>query len=160
MVYALVLVPAILMIVGTALIFVLKDTMHAAVSLAFIFILNSLIFLMLDQPLLALIQLFIMVGGVSVYLFVGVASSSYSNFKHTNYFLFAGIAIVLFAITAYGAYSSNAFQSYQLTNSFGISEASAAFSMSSTIISLYAITFMLFILALGSLPLLNRLRVT
>ena len=157
-----VLILAALMIIGTLLMFAFRDVLHIAIALSVIFFVNSLAFLFLNQPLLAVIQLLIMVGGVSVYLFVGVAAASYSHFKYTDYVALAITAIAIFAIMVYGLYSSGTAGSmHGLPNTNQFSSAQIVSSLASryTIIALYAITIMLFLLALAAIPLLKDLMV-
>ena len=80
-------------LLSISLIFVFKDILHSVLSLAMAFFINSLIFLMLEQPLLALLQLFVMVGGISTFLFVGVASVSLSRFGHANLLLLLVLSV-------------------------------------------------------------------
>lgn len=82
------------------LVFALKDVLHAAVALASLFLFNSLFFLLINQPLLAVVQLFIMVGGIATFLFVGVGSAAYSRFLHTRKFVLVVIWAALFAVLA------------------------------------------------------------
>lgn len=162
MIYLIALILAALIVIGASLIFVFKNVLHVAIALSFVFFVNSLIFLLLNQPLLAVIQLFIMIGGVSVYLFVGVAAASYSNFKYTNYIALAAVAVALFAVMTYGAYNTgtvNLAQNQTLTNSYTAIQVVTSLTSRYTIVSLYAITLMLFLLAMAAIPLLNRLRV-
>lgn len=162
MLEVIILILAALITIGALLIFVFKDVLHVAVSLALVFFANSLIFLFLNQPLLAVIQLLIMIGGVSVYLFVGVAAASYSNFRYTNYIAFAVAAIAVFASMTYGLYSSGTvfmLQGMHLSNQYSSAQVVASLTSRYTIISLYAITLMLFMLALAAIPLLKDLRV-
>ncbi len=162
MIYLIALILAALIVIGASLIFAFKDVLHIAVALSFVFLVNSLIFLLLNQPLLAVIQLFIMIGGVSVYLFVGVAAASYSHFKYTNYIALAAVAIALFAVMTYGAYNTGTVslaQNQPLTNSYSAAQVVSSLTSRYTIISLYAITLMLFLLATAAIPILNRLRV-
>lgn len=163
MIYLIALIMAALIVIGTVLIFVLKDVLHVAVALSFVFLINSLVFLLVNQPLLAVIQLFIMIGGVSVYLFVGVAAASFSHFKYTNYITLAAVAIALFAVMAYGAYNTGTLglaQGQTLANSYSAAQVVSSLTSRYTIVSLYAVTLMLFLLATAAIPLLNRLRVT
>jgi NADH-quinone oxidoreductase subunit J len=162
MIYLIALILAALIVIGASLIFAFKDVLHVAVALSFVFLVNSLIFLLLNQPLLAVIQLFIMIGGVSVYLFVGVAAASYSHFKYTNYIALAAVAIALFAVMTYGAYNTGTVSlahSQALANSYSAAQVVSSLTSRYTIISLYAITLMLFLLATAAIPILNRLRV-
>ncbi|MCL4379541.1 MAG: hypothetical protein M1160_01945 [Candidatus Marsarchaeota archaeon] len=153
---------AALIIIGSLLIFVLKDVLHVAVSLSAVFFINSLIFLFLNQPLLAAIQLLIMIGGVSVYLFVGVAAASYSHFRYTNYAALAVAAIAIFATMAYGLYASGtaaALHSLVQSNQFYTAQIVSSLTSEYTIMALYAITTMLFLIALAAIPLLKELTV-
>lgn len=157
-----VLVLAALMVIGTLLIFVFRNVLHVAVALSIIFFVNSLVFLLLNQPLLAVIQLLIMIGGVSVYLFVGVAAAGYSNFKYTNYAALAVTAVAIFLVMLYGLYSSGTAGSINglpLANQFSSSQIISSLTSRYTIVSLYAITIMLFLIAIASIPLLKDLRV-
>ncbi len=157
-----VLILASLMVIGTLLIFIFRDVLHVAVALSILFFVNSLVFLLLDQPLLAVIQLLIMIGGVSVYLFVGVAAASYSNFKYTNYVALAVTAVVIFLVMLYGLYSSDTVSSIHglpLANQFSSPQIISSLTSRYTIASLYAITIMLFLVAIASIPLLKDLRV-
>ena len=93
-------------LLSIALVFVFKDVLHSVLSLAMAFFVNSLMFLALDQPLLALLQLFVMVGGIATFLFVGVASVSISRFEHTNLLLLLILAAVFFMVSFYLAAST------------------------------------------------------
>jgi len=111
MVYvALLMLVAALEMLSAILIFWFKDVLHTVLALSFVFIFNSALFLMLSQPLLALIQLFVMVGGVATYAFVAVASESFSRFKHTNYIVLAIGYVAIFSIITYEMLSGNLVQ--------------------------------------------------
>ena len=161
MIYLVTFAAAALIIIASALVFVFKDVLHVAVALTTVFLANSLLFLVLGQPILAIIQLFIMVGGVSTYLFVGVASASYSHFKYINYAALASLALLIFAIMAYGAVRSGTVASAgtaNATNTYSSNQIASSFSSGYTIASMYAIAAMLFSLSLGAILLLNKLR--
>lgn len=152
---------AALITVAALLVFVFRDVLHTAIALSAVFFINSLVFLFLGQPLLAAVQLLIMVGGVSVYLFVGVAAASYSNFRHTNYAALAAVAAVVFAVMAYGAYGSGtlaALHGLQQVNQYSSQQVAASLASRYTIAALYSIALMLFLLALAAIPLLKELR--
>ena len=98
MVYAaLFIAVALLEIFAAILVFVFKDILHVVLSISALFAFNSMMFFILSQPLLALLQLFIMVGGISTYIFVGVASPGYSKFRNANYLAF-GLIYLLFLL--------------------------------------------------------------
>jgi NADH:ubiquinone oxidoreductase subunit 6 (subunit J) len=155
MAYDLVLfaIAALLGIASAVLVFMLKDVLHSVIALTFLFIANSAIFLILGQPFLALLQLFIMVGGVSTYAFVGVASSGYAKFKHTNLTLFALFAIVIFAVLAYKGAPPNAIvQQQNMLSTNYLSQA-----LASNVGLLYIMAIMLFGIALGSILLMKKM---
>ena len=99
---AIFVIAAILEILSATMIFVFKDVLHSVLALSFFFIFNSALFFILEQPLLALLQLFLMVGGVSTFMFVGVGSTSYSKFRHTNFMAFVIIYLMLLLSFSYG----------------------------------------------------------
>lgn len=134
------------------LIFIFKDVLHSVLALSASFLINSLIFLLLNQPLLALIQLFIMIGGISTYLFVGVASSALSRFKHTSYIVLAAVSVVFFVACFYNVATVQftPLQQNALSN-----DAIAAY-ITSSISQLYLIALALFGVALGSIVMLKK----
>lgn len=144
---------ALLELVSIALIFVFKDLLHSVLALAMAFFFNSLLFLLLNQILLALIQLFIMVGGISTYLFVGVASVSYSRFKHTSYTALAVLSVIFFALLTYRSLAvgfptqQQNFLSNNLIRGY----------LSASVALLYMLAFALFGVALGSILLLKKI---
>lgn len=81
---ALFLIVSVIALAFSVLVFVFKDILHAAIALSGVFLMNSLFFIVLSQPLLAVVQLFIMVGGITTFLFIGVAAAPYSDFKYTK----------------------------------------------------------------------------
>ncbi|MGC8537944.1 MAG: hypothetical protein ACP5MZ_03095 [Candidatus Micrarchaeia archaeon] len=134
-------------------VFKLKDILHAAIALASVFFANSIMFLFVGQDLLAILQLFIMIGGVSTYIFVGVASGSFSRFKHTSYVGLAAVSIILAAVLIYPllALGSSATASNALTGS----EISA--DMSSSIQYLYFIVVFVFAVSIGAVIVMKRI---
>ncbi|MDE1869168.1 MAG: hypothetical protein KGH60_04370 [Candidatus Micrarchaeota archaeon] len=142
-------------IILIALIFVFKDVLHSVLALSMAFFFNSVLFLALGQPLLALIQLFIMVGGVSTYVFVGVASISFSNFRHTRFAALAGLSVAAFLILSYKMLSVQLPEAQ--ANVFAINSIGPA--ISSNVALFYVILFMVFSVSLGSILLLKRIGV-
>jgi NADH:ubiquinone oxidoreductase subunit 6 (subunit J) len=134
------------------LIFIFKDMLHSVLALSMAFFFNSLLFLVLGQPLLALIQLLVMVGGISIYLFVGVASAGFSRFKHTNYILLAVISILLFGACFYGAVGMQ----FPVQQQNALSSDAVASYLTSSISQLYVIAFVLFGVAIGSIAFLKK----
>jgi NADH:ubiquinone oxidoreductase subunit 6 (subunit J) len=131
-------------------IFLFRDVMHSALALAIMFLVNSAAFMALGEPLLAIIQLFILVGGVATYLFVGVASDHQSERRHTNFAAFSILSILVFAFVAYpyiGYFTGS--PSAQLTASSISAEFSSGYQL------LYVLVILLFGSALGSILLLK-----
>ncbi len=89
---------SILGLVLATFLFAFKDILHSALALAAVFVVNSLFFLLLAQPLLAIIQLFIMVGGIATFIFVGVASAPFENFNYTKVRRLTLTWLLLFAL--------------------------------------------------------------
>lgn len=145
---------AILEIASIALIYTFKDVLHSVIALAMFFIFNSALFLIINQPLIALIQLFIMVGGIATYAFVGVSSSGYSKFKHTNYYLLVISSVLLFIAFAYSILNANLLVDQQ--NS--ISSSLIAQSIGPNIGLMYVMGLMLFGIGFGSIILMKKMR--
>ena len=144
---------AVLELAAIAFIFISKSLLHSVMSLTLAFVANSALFLAMQQPFLAIIQLFIFVGGISTYAIVGVASAGFSKFPHTNKIAFIGVFIILLAMISYPifgmknvAVSHNPFTSLQVKT--GISSYIGLF---------YLITAMLFGIAIGSIILVKSL---
>ncbi|MGD0728932.1 MAG: hypothetical protein ABR981_02550 [Candidatus Micrarchaeaceae archaeon] len=150
---ALFIIVALLELLSAALIFVFKDILHVVIALASLFLFNSILFFILQEPLFAVLQLFIMVGGVSTYMIVGSGSASYSKFKHTNYYVLASAYIVIFAMLAYGALQTSIAVSEQnvISNSF------IAQSIMSNIGLFYLIALMMFGIGISSIVLMRKI---
>ena len=65
---------AALAVIAAISIFLQKRLIHAVLSLAFAFVSSSLIFFLLGQTLIAILQMLVFVGGLSTYLIVAVAT--------------------------------------------------------------------------------------
>lgn len=143
---------AALEIVSALLVFSLKDVLHSVLALSVAFFVNSLLFLMLAQPLLALLNLFIMVGGVSTYIFVGVASLSYSKFKHTSHIALGVLSLLLFAALFYPVYQSSPNGSEQNL----LTAQMIGSSLTTNIGVLYIVTLVLFGIGLSSILVLRK----
>jgi NADH:ubiquinone oxidoreductase subunit 6 (subunit J) len=86
---------------GALFIFRAREMSHAMVGFLSVAVAGAAFLALLGLPLLALLQLFIMVGGVSTYLFVGVSSESLSKFRHTSFPILVVLAIGLSAVPIY-----------------------------------------------------------
>lgn len=144
---------ALLEIISAVFIFFFRNILHSVIALSMLFVFNSALFLILAQPLLALLQLFIMVGGVSTYIFVGVASPSYSKFKGTNYAVFAAIYLVILLVftVKVAQISPSAIEQNTLSGTL-ISK-----TLSSNAGILYLMTILLFGTGFGSILLMRKL---
>ncbi|MCL5440747.1 MAG: hypothetical protein M1448_02605 [Candidatus Marsarchaeota archaeon] len=137
-----------------SLIFYFKDIMHVAIALAFLFLSLSAVYLILGQPLLAVVQVFIMVGGVSTYLMVGSASAVVSRFKHSNVLAGAILSLVLFGMLFYPVVSSGAFGgSFPLTP---LTASATEAAMESGIAPFYLLATLLFGISIGSIVLFKK----
>ncbi len=144
---------AILDFIAIFSIFVFKDIFHSGIALAFAFLFNSIAFVVVGQPLLAIIQLFILIGGISTYLILGVASYGLSNFRHSNRLLLAILSVVIFIAMSYpliGTTIVSARQNYFTGTAIpgGIVPYVAIY---------YLAAFMVFTTSIGSLLLLKRI---
>jgi NADH:ubiquinone oxidoreductase subunit 6 (subunit J) len=161
MVYFIVLILGVLALAASIFVFIFRNILHIAAAISVLFILNSALFLALNQPTLAVIQLLIMVGGVSTYLFVGVAAIGYSKFKYTNWPALVISAAAIFGILIYGAYNSGSLAmlaSHAAPQAYAANSIAQSFSSGSSVFSLYGIMIMLFGIGIGAIKLLNRLR--
>ncbi len=145
----------IISVIGLAVsffVFTVKDILHAALMLSALFFVNSLYFFMLGQPLLAVVQLFIMIGGITTFLFVGVASAPYSKFKYTSITGLAVLCAIVFIIiilplnyVQITPLQSNIFNSGSIGESLGTS-----------LMMFYLMLLTLFGVALGAILLLKK----
>lgn len=87
---------ALAMVAGAVMVFLRRSVLNAVLYLTVVFGGSAMIFLLLGQTLIAILQLFIFVGGFSAYLIVTVAMerrpASYLNVR-----LFAALAILAVA---------------------------------------------------------------
>ncbi len=147
------IIVALLEIISALMIFVFRDMLHVVLALSVMFIFNSALFLILGQPLLALLQLFIMVGGISTYIFIGVAAGSYSKFKHMNLAVFIALLVIMIALFYFRASQVNVSANEQ--NVLSSQMVSATLTQNAGL--LYVITAMLFGTGLGSIILMRKL---
>ena len=136
------------------LVFLLRDGLHAVIALAASFSFSALLFLVMEQPLIALIQLFVMVGGIATYLIVGVTSVDAHRSAHTNRVAFAFLAAAFFAATFYVT-SGTTFLGAQ---SNILSDQVIASGLSSSASLLFMASFMLFSIGIGAIVLLRKIR--
>ena len=140
-------------IVAAISLLIQKSLFKAAISLAIVFVAVAGFMLFAGQFMVALFQLLILVGGLSTYLIVAVASEREGTFKHVNIGVFAGIFVLLGAILIY-AVAIN-------TPSTSVSVAPGILAeISSSVVNYFglmaAIVFLMFALAIGSILLMKR----
>ena len=92
--YAFAIVAAI-MLISAIFIFVEKKLVHAVIALSFAFLGSALLFFLIGQTLVALLQLIVFVGGFSTYLIVAVATEE-KTAKLINLRNFLVLALMLF----------------------------------------------------------------
>ncbi len=150
---AIVAIIAVLELAAIAFIFISKSLLHSVISLTLAFVANSALFLAMQQPFLAIIQLFIFVGGISTYAIVGVASASFSKFPHTNRLAFVAVFIILLAVISYPVFGmKNTVMQYNQFTALQVKT-----GISSYMGLFYLITAMLFGIAIGSIILVKSL---
>jgi NADH-quinone oxidoreductase subunit J len=136
---------------SAVLIFRFRDMMHSVLALSMLFFVNSLLFLVLEQPLLALLQLFVMIGGVSSFLLVGTASAGLSRFRHTGLAALATLSVTLFAMCFYKFYGM------QVSEQQNVLAAGALGSyLAAGMGQFYVMAFALFGVALGAVLVLRK----
>ena len=145
---------SILEIFALVMLFASKDILHAVLSLSAAFTTNALMLLVLEQPFLALLQLFIMVGGIATYLVVGVASAGVSRFKHTNYAVLDGLTVASFEVILYGLIKVT----IPDTQHNVLSAQAIAAGLSWNITLLYLTVLALFAIGIGAIAMLRRIK--
>jgi len=133
-----------------------KHILHSIIFLSFIFLLNSIIFAMLNQPLLAVVQLFIMIGGISVFMFVGVATEG-RNHALNNLYLFSVLWLILFLLMLLTLYPTSLTLN-QTQAQPGLSSELIAYSISTQAYSFYLMFIVVFLVAVGASVILGKLR--
>ncbi len=137
------------------MIFMLRDILHVGVALSILFFFNSLIFLAADQPLLAIVQLFVMVGGISTYLIIGVASIPVSKFRHARVSYIVAFGIMIFIAMLYPMLSG---MSFSPATPIQLSASALESEMGSHIGVFYVLTLLVFAAGTGSIALFKRIR--
>ena len=95
------LIVAALALTGGLSVFLSRRLLHAVLALTFVFIGSAIVFAFLGEVFIALIQLFVFVGGLSTYLIVAVASeTSHDGFSKARFLsalviIAVGIALIL-----------------------------------------------------------------
>ena len=143
------LLASLTVLAGLAL-FLQKKLLHSVVFLALAAVGSSLIFLYLGQVLVALLQLFIFVGGLSTYLIVAVATEE-KQVKMRS----AAAFVIISAIMSAGLFAA-------VWNTATVGLAGNDFStvaqgaISSYYAFIFAAVFLLFAAALGSVIIIKK----
>ncbi len=138
-------------VAAAIMVFIERRLLNAVVCLAACAAGSSLLFMYLGQTLVGLLQLFVFVGGLSTYLVVAVASEE-RNGATLGRARFVVAAVVIAAVLAVLLNGINPGQP-QTGNSF-VSSAESAFG--SQYAMLYAMAFLLFSTAAGSVLAMKR----
>ncbi len=132
-------------------VFLPKKLLHSVIFLALTAGASSLIFLYLDQVLLALLQLLVFVGGLSTYLLVAIATEEKeAGMRRSGAFVFVIIVILLdFSLFVYNQPVARA-----SGNSFS---ATAQIAFSSYFAFLLISIFLLFAVAISSVLVIKKI---
>jgi NADH:ubiquinone oxidoreductase subunit 6 (subunit J) len=143
---------AVITIVSAFAIFISRSILKSALALAFVFIAVSAVLLLLGQAVIATIQLFILVGGLSTYIILAVASETKPNKSKTNMKIFTILFIVIFAVTSYSILPSILSINTAQNNIY----AAITYAMSQYLLPIYAIILFMFSVAIGSIIIIKR----
>jgi NADH:ubiquinone oxidoreductase subunit 6 (subunit J) len=144
------IVIALFTIAGGLAIFLSRSLLHSVLALTAAFIGSALVFFYLGQSFIALLQLFVFVGGLSTYLIVAVAGEEAPGSLSVMRFVPMLIVIVLGLSTL--LLSAN-LTSTPSGNNFETSAASALASYSPV---LFILALLLFSTVLGSIMIMKR----
>ncbi|HVA82833.1 MAG TPA: hypothetical protein VNF06_01590 [Candidatus Aquilonibacter sp.] len=129
-----------------------KSLFKSAIALAIVFVAVGGFILLTNQSLITLFQLFILVGGLSTYLIVAVASERESEFRHVDMRVFVVVFVIFGALMAYAIGTST--PSPTPTTPGILAE--VANSISSYYAIMGAIVFLMFALGIGSIMLIKK----
>ena len=130
-----------------------KSLFKSAIALAIVFISVGGFIMLTGQTLITLFQLFILVGGLSTYLIVAVASERESVFRHVDMRVFAVVFVIFGALMAYAVATNTPSSAAQATPG-GLAEVAA--SINSYYALMGAIVFLMFALGIGSIMLIKK----
>lgn len=146
------LIVAPLVVIASIMIFVQKKIIYSVLSLTAVFLGSAIVFYLLGQTFIAILQLIIFVGGLSTYVMVAVATEE-KNLKLISLPFFFVIAIILFAgLTLILNYLP--VQNPAATNpDFLIA---ASYALQSDYVLLYLIALLLFAVTIGGTLVIKR----
>ncbi|MDE1869608.1 MAG: hypothetical protein KGH71_01315 [Candidatus Micrarchaeota archaeon] len=129
-----------------------KSLFKSAISLAILFVAVGGFILLTNQTLITLFQLFILVGGLSTYLIVAVASERESAFRHVDMRVFAVVFVLFGALMVY-AIAINAGPAAPTTPGI-MAEVSSAIGSYYGLMG--AVVFLMFAIGIGSIMLIKK----
>jgi NADH:ubiquinone oxidoreductase subunit 6 (subunit J) len=147
-------VSVIVAVVAALSVFRAKEMSHAMVGFLFVSVSTAALLALLGLPLLALLQLFIMVGGVSTYLFVGVSSENLSRFRHTSFPVLFILAICLAVVPVYKVLAAGT--ASPVTGALG--SATIAAGISGNLALFYMLGVLLFGIGIASIVMMRSFR--
>lgn len=130
-----------------------RSLFKAAIALAIVFVAVSGLIFLTSQTMVTLLQLFVLVGGLSTYLIVAVASERQATFRHVDIGVLAVVFVALGAVMLYA--TVNATQSTSVQTAPMIAPEIVA-AIDANIALLGAVVFLMFALAIGSIMLIKR----
>lgn len=129
-----------------------RNLFKAAIALAIVFVAVAGFIAVAGQTIIALFQLLILVGGLSTYLIVAVASEKESSFRHVDMRVVT-IVFVLFGALIFYSVAANSHPA-SLGNAGILADITAA--MKGYFAFMAAIAFLMFAIAIGSVLLIKR----
>jgi NADH:ubiquinone oxidoreductase subunit 6 (subunit J) len=147
-------VSAALAVCSAFFIFKAREMAHAMVGFLGLSIAAAFVLALLNLPLLALLQLFIMVGGVSTYLFVGVSSENLSRFKHTSFPVLVALSVALAVVPIYKILSAYTLELQVNT----LTPSVISSSLSSNLPLFYMLALLLFGIGISSILMMRSFR--
>ncbi|MCL4364939.1 MAG: NADH-quinone oxidoreductase subunit J [Candidatus Marsarchaeota archaeon] len=142
---------AALVITSSILVFVQKRLIHAVIALAVVFFGSALVFFIIGQTLVALLQLVVFVGGFSTYLIVAVATEE-KNARLIRFPVFAVLSVLLFAGIVF-ALQGIPSQQFGEGNNFLTAAASA---LATDYAMLYIMAALLFAATIGGVMIIKK----
>ena len=134
-------------------IFLLKKLSYAVIALSLVFLGSSFVFLLINQDAIALLQLLVLVGGLSTYLIVAVSTEEHqlALFK-PGYFVIALISLFL----SFSILFNPSFAPQISTEQALDFAASAGAAIASGYALLYIAVAMLFVVVVGAVVVLKE----
>lgn len=133
-------------------VFAEKSIFKSALALAATFFIVSISLLLLAQPVIAVIQLFVLVGGLSTYAIVAVASETKAHSYKINPKTMIATFIALFILLSYALLPGIA----SVNTSSSSAYTATGFALSSYGSAIYMVVIFMFSVAAGSIIIIKR----